>query len=80
MVVGIPSSLHTFLQGKQFTATLEDGTPCGTLASGETRTLYGFYAFARVVALEEEDVMKMTFDLSKETVVLEVVDEDALGE
>ena len=80
MVVGIPSGLQAFLQGKRFEATLEDRSPCGTLASREQNSLYGFYAFARLVSLEEGDVVKMTFDLQKGSVVMEVVDEDALDE
>lgn len=80
MVVGIPSSLEAFLGKRRFDATLEDGAPCGALASSEQGTLYGFYPFARAVALEEGDVVKMTFDLVKAIVMLEVVDEDALEE
>jgi len=80
MVVGIPSGLQAFLHGRRFAAVLEDGSPCGTLASREQASLYGFYAFARLVALEEGDVVKMTFDLQDGSVVMEVVDERALEE
>jgi hypothetical protein len=80
MVVGIPSGLQAFLAKRKFHAVLEDGSPCGTIASSEQSTLYGFYSFARAAALEEGDVVKMTFDLVKAAVTLEVVNEDALEE
>lgn len=80
MVIGIPSPLRDFLGDRSFTATLEDGSPCGTLTSKEQGTLYGFYTFARAVSLDEGDVVRMTFDLVTATVALEVVDEEALEE
>ena len=79
MVVGVPAPLQAFIGTRKFDATLDDGSPCGTIACGDS-ALYNFYAFGKAVALEEGDVVKMTFDIVNSKVLLEVVDEDALEE
>ncbi len=82
MVVGIPSPLREMLGGKTFTATFPDGLACGSLSSAKKgegwETLWGFSPFIRMAALEEGDVMKMTFDLETASVVLEQVDDSSL--
>jgi hypothetical protein len=82
LIVGIPSPLQEMLGGKSFSATFPDGLPCGTLTAGQEgrgwETLWGFSPFVRMAALEQDDVMKMTFDLNAGSVVLEQVDESSL--
>jgi hypothetical protein len=82
LVVGVPGPLFDMLGSKTFPAIFPDGLPCGTLAfskKGEGReTVRGFSPFIRIAALEEGDVMKMTFDLHAGSVVLEQVDESSL--
>lgn len=82
MVVGIPGPLFEMLGGKTFPATFADGLPCGAVTTsrkGEGReTAWGFSPFIRMAAMEEGDVMKMTFDLKTGSVVLEQVDESSL--
>jgi hypothetical protein len=79
MVVGVPAPLQSFFTSVKFEAFLEDGTSCGAISQNDG-TLYNFYGFARAAALEEGDVVKMTFELSQSTVRLEIVDQAALEE
>jgi hypothetical protein len=78
----IPGPLAPFLLGRKFQAQLPDGQKCGGLASQETgaTNIYGFAPFMRIAALEEGDVLRMTFELKQSIVVLEPVDEMSLEE
>lgn len=82
LVVGIPGPLFEMLGGKSFPATFPDGLSCGTVTTsrkGESReAAWGFSPFIRMAALEEGDVMKMTFNLKTDSVILEQVDESSL--
>jgi hypothetical protein len=82
LVVGIPRPLFEMLGGKTFSATFPDDLPCGAVTTspkGEGwENAWGFSPFIRMAALEEGDVMKMTFDLRTGSVVLEQVDESSL--
>lgn len=84
LVVGIPGPLSDYLKGKSFPAAFPDGLPCGTVVAGERNgrgyTLWGLSPFVRMAALEEGDVLKMTFDLKATSAVLEQVDESSLDE
>lgn len=77
-VYGIPGAVQRYLAGRDFPAVTEDGVPCGTIrvyAAGNS----GWYPpFLRSQGDDEGDILLARFSLPKSSVILSIIDDDAL--
>lgn len=77
-VFGSPPGSRAYLAGNKFSATIVDGTPCGTLGVTEDGTVYGFSTFQQVSGCDPGDVLVVEFNLSDRTAKLVLGSEELL--
>jgi hypothetical protein len=77
-VLGIPSAVRRYVQGRTFLATAEDGTDAGRVSVNEGGSSWGYGPFLRRMGADSGDVLRVDFFLEGETAVLKLGDADLL--
>ena len=80
MVFYIPTAVQRYLAGRDFPAVTEDGVPCGTIRVYLGGNSGGYPPFLRSQGADEGDILLARFSLPNSSVVLSIIDDDALEE
>ena len=79
-VFPVPADIGRLLAGRDFSGTNSTGSFRGTLRVQEGNRMNGVHAFLRGTGADEDDIVLFRFDLVQGTVIVSVVDDDALEE
>jgi hypothetical protein len=75
----LPSSIAPYVAGRHFPAKARSGAESGTIGVNEAGNCWGFASFLSRSGADEGDVLVVTFDLTKETAILDLLgDEEPL--
>jgi len=80
LVVGIPGAIQHYLSRRQFDAIDEDGVKHGSVRINDEGSSYGFAPFLRQRGADEGDIMIIEFNLSDETALLRLGNDELLDE
>lgn len=72
-VLHVPAGLRPLLEGRRFVCKSVDGTPFTTLGVDRHGNSWGWTGFLRRAGVEPGQMVRATFDLASETVLLEAV-------
>lgn len=79
-IFGIPSDIGRFLGTREFPATDSDGVECGVIRVYESLQAGGSARFLRRAGADEGDILFVSFDLTRGTSTLSLIDDDSLEE
>ncbi len=77
-VLGIPSAIRRFVVGREFPATDESGTDAGIVRINTEGTSYGYNAFLARRGADANDILLVSFRLSKGASTLRLIDDEEL--
>ena len=77
---GYPRSIRRYVQGREFEARCENGSPCGTVRVGEGGASWGFSLFLSRNGADDDDILVADFDLSGNTVTLRLGSDELMEE
>jgi hypothetical protein len=69
----MPSAVRRVVEGREFAARSEDGSPYGTLRVGNEGNCWGFSQFLSRNGADEDDILVADFDLVNDSVTLRLV-------
>jgi hypothetical protein len=79
-VFNVPAAISRFVEGRDFAARTESGSPCGKIRVQEYGACYGHAEFLRRAGADEDDILQVSFDLTKGQATLALIDDEALEE
>jgi hypothetical protein len=80
LVVSVPGAIRHYLSRRQFDARDEDSISHGLLRVNDEGASYGFTPFLRQRGADEGDILIAEFDLTKNTALLRLGDDELLEE
>jgi hypothetical protein len=80
LVVSVPGAIRHYLSRRQFEARDEDSVSHGLLRVNDEGVSYGFTSFLRQRGADEGDILIVEFDLTKNTALLRLGDDELLEE
>jgi hypothetical protein len=79
LVLGIPSAIRRFVEGRQFPATDESGLRAGTVrVSSEGTTSYGYGPFLVRCGADQDDILLVVFRLTEGAATLRLIGDEEL--
>jgi hypothetical protein len=79
-VFGIPGAIRSYLAGRQFSVTDEDGISHGAVRVNDEGASYGFGSFLRQRGADEGDILIAEFDLAGSGTLLRLGNDELLEE
>ena len=77
-VLGVPSTIRRYVSGREFPATDELGLPAGTIHVTDDGTSYGYAPFLTRRGADADDILMVSFKLTKGTSTVRLIDDEEL--
>lgn len=80
VVIGIPSAIAKYVAERRFPAKAVDGSDVGEIAVDDSGASWGYGPFLSRMGADEGDVLRVEFDLVRETALLQLGGEELIEE